>query len=99
MTIVYHNIVYMILNRLLSVEDSMITPAFAAKLAAVKNEAQLEKLVDEVIEKQLLSPLQNHWEIPRLEDMELEVLHLSTYWKDTKKVGLSLIKWVYKTKT
>ena len=77
----------MVLLKLLSVREAMITPTFAAKLAAAKSDDQLEQLVNEVIQTQLPSPIQKHWEIPSLDKMELEVLHLSTYWKDAKKVS------------
>ena len=91
MTLVYHYWVYMIFHQLLSVEDSMLTPAFAAKLAAAKTEEQLDQLVKEVMEKQLPSPIQKHWDIPSLEEMELEIIHLSTYWKDTKRVNYIIV--------
>ena len=93
MTLVYHNMVHMVLKKLLSVEDSMIDKKFAEQLATAKTEAQLDKLADLVLTKQLQSPTQKGWKIPSLDEMEIEVMHLITYWNDRR---VSYYRWVKK---
>ena len=89
MAMVYHEIVYMVLHKLLTVSESMITKAFATKLATIKTDAQMDQLADEIIEKQLPS-IKKNWDIPNLENMEVEVLHLSTYWAEVKRVSIMI---------
>ena len=84
MTLVYHNLIYIVMKRLLSVPDSMIDKKFAEKLAVAKTEEQLEALVDSVITNQLQPPSRKGWVTPKLEDMELEIVHLVSYWNDQR---------------
>ena len=84
MTLVYHNMVHMILKKLLSVEDSMIDKKFAERLATAKTESQLDALAELVITKQLQSPTRKGWKIPSLDEMEIEVMHLVSYWNDKR---------------
>ena len=70
MTVVYHNLVYMVMYKMLATKDSMISQNFAAKLAAAKSPDQLDLLVDEIAEIQLPSPIQKHWDIPQLQDLD-----------------------------
>lgn len=88
MTVAYHNLIYMVMYKLVVSKDSMISKNFAAKLAAAKSTSQLDDLVDEIAEIQLPSPIKKQWDIPQLQDLELEVLHLATYWTDVKKVSV-----------
>ena len=83
MTLVHHNLVYMILCRLVTVKNSMITKEFAEKLAAAKTDAQLDALVEDIMKHQLPDPAKKNWNIPNLENMELEAMHLITHWKDS----------------
>ena len=89
MTLVYHHLVYMVFHRLVTVKNSMISKEFATKLAAAKSDAQLDELVDNIVKHQFPDPIQKNWSVPNLENMEVEVMHLITYWKDKK---VSLIK-------
>ena len=82
MAMVYHNLVYTIFYRLVTVKESMLSKEFAEKLAAAKNDDQLDKIVGEIINKQFPNPTQKNWRIPTLDQMELEVMDLITYWKD-----------------
>ena len=82
MTLVYHHLVYMIMKKILSVKDSMLEKSFAEKLAIAKTKEQLNSLAESVIVNQLKSPVRKGWEVPRLEDMELEMMHLVSYWND-----------------
>ena len=84
MTLVYHYFVYMILKRLLSVPSSMIDKGFAEKLATAKTESQLEALAESVIETQIQPPSRKNWKTPKLEEMELEIIHLVSYWNDRR---------------
>ena len=86
MTLVYHNLVYMIVYRLVTVKESMMTKEFIAKLAVAKTEAQLDALVDEIIRLQFPKPIQSGWKIPKLEEMEPEIIHLTTDW-NTRRVN------------
>ena len=82
MTLVYHNLVYMVMFKLVTTKDSMITPAFVTKLAAAKTSEQLDDLVLEIMDTQFPSFTKNNWNIPNLEQMEKEVIHLTTDWND-----------------
>ena len=82
MTLVYHNLIYMIMNKIVTTQDSMISKSFAGKLALAKSDEQLEKLVLELAEKHFPKHIQSDWNIPKLEDMEIEAIHLATFWND-----------------
>ena len=69
---------------LLTVKESLITKEFADKLAMARNDSQLDKLVEEIIEKQFQSPIKKGWNIPTLDQMEVEVAHLASYWNDKR---------------
>ena len=84
MTLVYHNLIYMVFRKLVTVRESLITKEFANKLAAARNDEQLDRLVEEIIEKQFPSPTKKNWNIPTLDQMEIEVTHLASYWMDRK---------------
>ena len=87
-TMVHHNLVYMVFYRLVTIKESLISKEFAAKLAAAKTDAQLDSLVEEIVKNQFPNTKANNWSIPNLENMEVEAMHLITYWKD-KRVSLS----------
>ena len=87
MTLVYHNLIYMVFYRLVTVKNSMISKEFATKLAAAKTDAQLDELVDLIIKHQFPDPVQKNWSVPNLENLEVEVMHLITYWKDKRVSG------------
>ena len=87
MTLVYHHLIYMVFFKLVTVKESMISDEFALKLSKAKTDAQLDKLVDEIIEKQFPSPIKKSWNIPTLDKMEIEVAHLASFWND-KRVSL-----------
>ena len=70
MTLVYHNLVYMVVYRLVTIHDSMMTREFVTKLAQAKTDHQLDELVKEIVEKQFPKPIQQGWNIPKLEEME-----------------------------
>ena len=91
MTLVYHNLVYMVMYKLATVPESMMTNEFVTKLAIAKTDVQLEKLVDEIVEKQFPKSFKEGWKIPTLEEMEPEVIHLTTDWMD-KRVSLRFRK-------
>ena len=82
MTLVYHNLIYMVFHKLVSVSDSLISKEFADKLAAARTDAQLDKLVTEIIDKQFQSPIKKGWNIPTLDQLEIEVTHLASFWND-----------------
>ena len=84
MTLVYHNFVYMIMFRLVTTKTSMLSKTFTDKLAAAKTSAQLDQLVDDVNENHFPNIIKNGWNIPKLEDMEKEVIHLTTDWNDQR---------------
>ena len=88
MTLVYHNLVYMVFHKLVMVKESLITKEFAVKLAAAKTDTQLDRLVTEIIEKQFPSPTKKCWKIPTLDQMEIEVTHLASYWNDNRVITL-----------
>ena len=79
----HHNLVYMVFYRLVKIKESMISKDFAAKLAAAKTDAQLDALVEEIA-THFPNRKSNEWSIPNLEDMEVEAMHLITYWKDKR---------------
>ena len=81
-TLVHHNLVYMIMYKMVTVHESMITKEFAAKLAAAKTNEQLDSLVTEIITRQLPNPIEAGWKIPKLQELEPEVIHMTTDWKD-----------------
>ena len=83
MTLVHHNMVYMIFMKILSAQDSMISKHFATKLASAKTDDQLDLLLQQLME-QFPSPTKNNLKIPTLEEMELEVMHLVSYWNDNR---------------
>ena len=72
----------MVMKKLLTVPESMIDKSFAEKLATAKTEEQLEALANSVIENQLQPPSRKNWKTSNLEDMELEIVHLASYWND-----------------
>ena len=82
MTLVYHNLIYMVFHKLVSVSDSLISKEFADKLAAARTDVQLDKLVTEIIDKQFQSPIKKGWNIPTLDQLEIEVTHLASFWND-----------------
>ena len=84
MTLVYHHLIYLVLYRLVTVKDSMMTKEFVAKLALAKTDVQLTELVKEIVEKQFPKPIQDGWKIPTLEEMEPEMIHLTTNWSDRR---------------
>ena len=84
MTLLHHNILYMILYRMVTIHGSLITKEFAQKLAAAKTDDQLDALVNEIITRQLPNPIQAGWKIPTLEELEPEVIHMTTDWKDRR---------------
>ena len=84
MTLVYHYLVYLVFRMLVTVKESLITKEFADKLAMARNDAQLDRLVAEIIEKQFQSPIKKGWNIPTLDQMEVEVAHLSSFWNDQR---------------
>ena len=84
MTLVYHNLIYLIMSKVVITEDSMITKEFAVKLAKAKTPEALDRLVEELVEKHFPTPIQSGWNIPKLQDMEPELIHLTTYWLDRK---------------
>ena len=84
MALVHHNLVYMVFHRLVKIKESMISKEFAAKLAAAKSDAQLDALVESIMTHQFPDPVQKNWSVPNLEDLEVEVMHLITYWKDKR---------------
>ena len=91
MTLVYHNLIYMVFYRLIKVKHSMISKEFAAKLAAAKTDEQLDELVESIIKDQFPDPVQKKWSVPNLENLEAEVMHIITYWKDKRVSDLKLI--------
>ena len=82
MTLVHHNLVYMIMYRLVTTKDSMISQSFVTKLATAKTSELLDNLVEEVIKTQFPLITKTDWKIPNLEEMEKEVIHLTTDWND-----------------
>ena len=84
MTQVYHYLVYLVFKLLLTVKESLISKEFANKLARARTDAQLDTLVNEIIEKQFQSPLKKGWNIPTLDQLEIEVNHLASYWNDKR---------------
>ena len=84
MTLVHHNLVYMIMFRLVTSKDSMISKAFVDKLAVAKTDDQLNDLVEDLMKNQFPSPIKKNWNIPNLEQMEKEVIHLTTDWLDQR---------------
>ena len=84
MTLVYHNLIYMVFHKILSVKESLISKEFADKLAMARNDTQLDRLVTEIIEKHLQSPTEKCWKIPTLDQMEIEITHLASYWNDKR---------------
>lgn len=84
MTLVYHYLVYMIMYRLVTTKDSMFSKAFVDKLTAAKTTEQLDALVNDLMEKQFPSPIKKNWNIPTLDQMEKEVIHLITDWNDQR---------------
>ena len=60
----------------------MITKEFAEKLATAKTDAQLDIIVEEIIRTQFPTPIKDDWNIPTLEEMETEAMHLISYWND-----------------
>ena len=84
MTLVYHNFVYMIMFRLVTTKTSMLSKTFTDKLAAAKTEEQLDALINDVSQNHFPSIIQNDWNIPNLEEMEKEVIHLTTDWNDQR---------------
>ena len=90
MTLVYHNLIYMVFHKLVTVRESMITKEFADKLALARTDIQLDRLVDEILTNQFQSPTKKAWKIPTLDEMEIEVTHLASYWNDKKVIRLKL---------
>ena len=84
MTMVYHNLVYIVFFKILGKEDSMITKAFADQLTQVKSDAQMEQLVNQISTEHFPSAIKSNWKIPVLEEMELEVMFLASYWNDCR---------------
>ena len=82
MTLVHHNLVYMVLFQLLKSKESLLSREFAQKLAEAKTDSQLDELVKKIQLEQLPSPMDENWNIPTLEQMEVEVMHLISYWND-----------------
>ena len=97
MTLVYHNLVYMVFHKLVSVKESLISKEFADKLAMARTDSQLDRLVDEIIEKQFQSPIKKGWKIPTLDQMEIEITHLASYWND-KRVSDYKIKLLFSSR-
>lgn len=83
-TLVHHNVVYMILYKLETVHASMLTKEFSDKLAAAKTDEQLDALVDEIVARQLPDPIQAGWKIPKLQELEPEIIHMANDWKDRR---------------
>ena len=84
MTLVHYNFVYMIFYRLVTIKNSMITKEFAEKLATAKNDAHLEKIVEDIIRDHFPNPIKEDWAIPDLDGMETEFMHLISYWNDKR---------------
>ena len=84
MTLVYHYLIYMVFHKLVTVKESLISKEFADKLAMARNDTQLDRLVTEIIEKQFQSPTEKCWNIPTLDQMEIEITHLASYWNDKR---------------
>lgn len=89
MSLVHHYFVYMIMYRLVTVKDSMITQRFVDKLAKVKTSDQMEELVLDLMENQFPKVVKKGWNIPKLEEMEAEITHLISYWND-KRVSVDI---------
>lgn len=88
MTLVYYNLVYMVFYRLVTIKDSMITKEFSEKLATAKNDAHLDKIVEEIIKDQFPNPIKQEWVMPDLQGMETELMHLISFWNDRKVIHI-----------
>ena len=84
MTLVYHNLLYMIMYKMVTIKESMMTKEFVVKLAVAKTDAQLDKLVDEIVADHFPSPTQKGWKIPSLDEMEKEMIHLTNDWSERR---------------
>lgn len=91
MTLVYHYLVYMVMYRLVTTKDSMISKTFVDKLTTAKTADQLEALVIDLMENQFPSIIKKNWNIPTIDQMEKEVIHLTTDWNDQRVSSLTLI--------
>ena len=91
MTIVYHYLVYIVFYKLVAVKDSLLSKNFAQKLASAKTDSQLELLAKDIMETQLNVSVESELRIPVLEDMEIEVMHLVSYWNDCR-VSFKIIR-------
>ena len=89
MTLVYHNLTYMIMYRIVTTKDSMITQRFVDKLARAKTSDQMEELVLDLMEHQFPKAVKKGWNISKLDQMEPEIVHLISYWND-KKVSFDI---------
>ena len=84
MTLVYHYLVYMVMYRLVTTKDSMMSKVFVDKLTAAKTAEQLDTLVNSLLETQFPSPIKKNWNIPTIDQMEKEIIHLTTDWNDQR---------------
>ena len=82
----------MIMFRLVTTKDSMLSKYFADKLAAAKTSEQIETLVNDVMTNQFPSVIKKDWAIPKLDEMEKEVIHLTTDWNDQRVRDTEIIE-------